>query len=140
MHYQNTLLTSWHDYAFVGPNSSKEPRALHRSRLRSNNVHNISNSLLAFNCSFQSDLFHSYQSSDLCKEGVVLSHPNVVPGPESLAPLSDQDRTRLGRFIVEDFDTESSTNRVSAVACRSTGFLRGHPPGCDGVCCRRRPR
>lgn len=96
-------------------------------------VHDISDPFLVaghrrFCTRTQANLFHLDHTGDPGKESMVLSDPNVVPGPEFLSPLPYQDGPGLGGLVVEDLDAEPPTDRIPTVVRRSTGFFCGHPP------------
>lgn len=80
----------------------------------------------------QPNLYHSHHACVLGKQGVVPSHPDVVPGTEFEATLSHQYGTGSGRLVVENLDAEAAAGGVTAVVGRTPGLFCGHASGCGG--------
>ena len=71
-----------------------------------------------------SPIFHD--SVDSGKEGVILSHPHVLPGMNPGAFLTDQDISCPYRLPREPLDTHALSRTVSAITGTSPCFLMCH--------------
>lgn len=80
----------------------------------------------------QPNLYHSHHTCVLGKQGVVPSHPDVVPGTEFEATLSHQYGTGVGRLVVENLDAQAAAGGVAAVVGRTPSLFGGHASDRDG--------